>query len=241
MQAGAMGEHNFTSVRVNDGQNRHTVSVNGTHLHVQLPPYTQIDLELGMHRFVNPSSYKHPWSKQVVVEGDYSKIYNHLGIGKARLETSLAKEHETYAQRSTTTFLLREEVYSIPTLTVEVSEETIFPTTEGKERHRCGDTDVNTDIADLCLISEFSGRRTTTRKEACHIAVTSTIDERNCIVNRLNMNEPQNGSKDLSAGNITLWVKAVENRWTNKIAAFTTGMLGYLPSTRSCAPSSAPA
>ena len=61
MQAGAMGEHNFTSARVNDGQNRHTVSVNGTHLHVQLPPYTQIDLELGMHRFVNAPSYKHPW------------------------------------------------------------------------------------------------------------------------------------------------------------------------------------
>ena len=61
VQAGAMGEHNFTSVSVDDGQNRYTVSVNGTYLHVQLPPYTQIDLELGMHRFVNAPSYKHPW------------------------------------------------------------------------------------------------------------------------------------------------------------------------------------
>ena len=61
VQAGAMGEHNFTSVSVNDGQNRQSVSVNGTYLHVQLPPYTQIDLELGIHRFVNTPSYKHPW------------------------------------------------------------------------------------------------------------------------------------------------------------------------------------
>ena len=61
VQAGAMGEHNFTSVSVNNGQNRYTVSVNGTYLHVQLPPYTQIDLELGMHCFVNAPSYKHPW------------------------------------------------------------------------------------------------------------------------------------------------------------------------------------
>ena len=61
VQAGAMGEHNFTSVSVDDGQNRYTVSVNGTYLHVQLPPYTQIDLELGMHCFVNAPSYKHPW------------------------------------------------------------------------------------------------------------------------------------------------------------------------------------
>ena len=61
VQAGAMGEHNFTSVSVKDGQNRHSVSINGTHLHVHLPPYTQIELELGMHRFVNAPSYKHPW------------------------------------------------------------------------------------------------------------------------------------------------------------------------------------
>ena len=61
VQAGAMGEHNFTSVNVNDGQTNYTVSVNEKSLHVKLPPYTQIDLELGMHRFVNTPSYKHPW------------------------------------------------------------------------------------------------------------------------------------------------------------------------------------
>ena len=60
VQAGAMGEHNFTSVSVNDTQNRNTVLVNGTSLHVHLPPYTHIDLVLGMHRFVNAPSYKHP-------------------------------------------------------------------------------------------------------------------------------------------------------------------------------------
>ena len=61
VQAGAMGEHNFTSVNVNDSQNTQTIPINGMYLHVQLPPYTQIDLELGMRRFVNPPSYKHPW------------------------------------------------------------------------------------------------------------------------------------------------------------------------------------
>ena len=61
VQAGAMGEHNFTSVSIKDNQNKHSVSVNGTHLHVHLPPYTHIELELGMHRFVNVPSYQHPW------------------------------------------------------------------------------------------------------------------------------------------------------------------------------------
>ena len=61
VQAGAMGEHNFTSARVNTGQETQTVPVNGMYLHVQLPPNTAIDLELGMARFVNVPSYKHPW------------------------------------------------------------------------------------------------------------------------------------------------------------------------------------
>ena len=61
VQAGAMGEHNFTSVSIKDDENKHSVSVNGTHLHVHLPPYTQIELELGMHRFVNAPSYNPPW------------------------------------------------------------------------------------------------------------------------------------------------------------------------------------
>ena len=61
VQAGAMGEHNFTSASVNEGQNRQSVSINGTFLHVHLPPNTHIDLELGMHRFVNAPSYQHPW------------------------------------------------------------------------------------------------------------------------------------------------------------------------------------
>ncbi|MCY3551500.1 MAG: hypothetical protein OXH39_13650 [Candidatus Poribacteria bacterium] len=61
VQAGAMGEHNFTSVNVNDGQNRDTVPVNGTYLHIHLPPNTEIDLELGMERFVNAPSYRQPW------------------------------------------------------------------------------------------------------------------------------------------------------------------------------------
>ena len=61
VQAGAMGEHNFTSAHVNTGQDKQTVPINGMYLRIQLPPNTEIDLELGMARFVNAPSYKHPW------------------------------------------------------------------------------------------------------------------------------------------------------------------------------------
>ena len=61
VQAGAMGEHNFTSARVNTGEAVQTIPVNGMHICVQLPPNTEIDLELGMERFVNAPSYSQPW------------------------------------------------------------------------------------------------------------------------------------------------------------------------------------
>ena len=61
VQAGAMGEHNFTSARVNIGQAVQTVPVNGMYLRVQLPPNTEIDLGLRMERFVNAPSYRQPW------------------------------------------------------------------------------------------------------------------------------------------------------------------------------------
>ena len=61
VQAGAMGEHNFTSARVNTGEKVQTVPVNGMYICVQLPPNTEIDLELGMERFANSPSYRQPW------------------------------------------------------------------------------------------------------------------------------------------------------------------------------------
>ncbi len=61
VQAGAMGEHNFTSVCVKGSQNEQATPVNGTSVRIHLPPNTEIDLELGMERFVNTPSYRQPW------------------------------------------------------------------------------------------------------------------------------------------------------------------------------------
>ena len=61
IQAGSMGEHNFTTARTKDGNGENTVAVDGSYLQVHLPPNTQIALEVGMERFVNAPSYKQPW------------------------------------------------------------------------------------------------------------------------------------------------------------------------------------
>ena len=61
IQAGSMGEHNFTTARTKDDNGENTVAVDGSYLQVHLPPNTQIELEVGMERFVNAPSYKQPW------------------------------------------------------------------------------------------------------------------------------------------------------------------------------------
>ena len=58
VQAGSMGEHNFTTASTNSDNN---VKVNGTYFQVHLPPNTHIELQVGMERFVNTPSYKQPW------------------------------------------------------------------------------------------------------------------------------------------------------------------------------------
>lgn len=58
VQAGAFGEHQFTHVRVDDGD---PIDVNSRYMAVQLPPATAIRLQANMARFVNKPSYAFPW------------------------------------------------------------------------------------------------------------------------------------------------------------------------------------
>ncbi len=59
VQAGGMGEHEFTEVGA-DRAPQHT-PVNGTTFEIGLPPGTQIKLELGMKRFVHHPTLALPW------------------------------------------------------------------------------------------------------------------------------------------------------------------------------------
>ena len=61
IQAGSMGEHNFTTARAKGGNGENTLVVNGTYLQVHLPPNTHIALEVRIERFVNSPSYQQPW------------------------------------------------------------------------------------------------------------------------------------------------------------------------------------
>ncbi|MBA3945295.1 MAG: hypothetical protein H0X37_12115 [Herpetosiphonaceae bacterium] len=58
IQAGAFGEHSFTSAT--DETVGTTVDVQDRHLRVLLPPGRSLDLRLGLHRYAHQPSYKEP-------------------------------------------------------------------------------------------------------------------------------------------------------------------------------------
>ncbi len=68
VQAGAFGEHSFTSITYQQSGNEHesqiksaTETVEGKYFIVSLPPATSIKLDIGTERFVNSPSYAFPW------------------------------------------------------------------------------------------------------------------------------------------------------------------------------------
>ena len=61
IQAGAMGEHEFTKVICKSNSESKIVEVDEKYLNVHLPPYTTINLELYMRRYANNPSYELPY------------------------------------------------------------------------------------------------------------------------------------------------------------------------------------
>ena len=60
VQAGAFGEHDFTTVEEQSSEGSNQLSVKGQHVEVELPPARSLTLRLGMRRFVNTPSYAQP-------------------------------------------------------------------------------------------------------------------------------------------------------------------------------------
>ena len=74
-------------------------------------------------------------------------------------------------------FLLREEFNRIPSLTVEIAEETLPGTAEGKERHRRSHPQIDANVPDFGLIPELARVGATAGEETRLIAVRARIDQ----------------------------------------------------------------
>ena len=62
MQAGAFGEHRFTTASYTDDQGKDaTQRIDGEYVEVELGPGTVLEVELGVQRFCRKPSYQQPW------------------------------------------------------------------------------------------------------------------------------------------------------------------------------------
>ena len=69
VQAGAFGEHSFTSLAVMNGSGGAgggAQPIGGKHFMVVLPPRSKVRCVAGLRRFVNDPSYRFPWHSRVI-------------------------------------------------------------------------------------------------------------------------------------------------------------------------------
>ncbi len=60
LQAGAFGEHEFSNVTVTDNAGQRQVTVDGTHLRIDLGPGVQVHLQIRLNRFTRTPAYRIP-------------------------------------------------------------------------------------------------------------------------------------------------------------------------------------
>src|SRR5690606_22940206 len=95
-------------------------------------------------------------------------------------------------------FGLCEKLDRVFSLAVEITEEALLPTRKRKLSNGRCNTDINSDIASLCLTSKSTRVLPTRREYAGHISIAVFIDECDRIVNRIQMYQTHHRTKYFS-------------------------------------------
>src|SRR5882724_8119227 len=79
-------------------------------------------------------------------------------------------------------FLDGVELNSVPTLTVQVAEETVLPAAEREVSHGCSHTDIDPDISGRGFVAETASCRSARSKQRCLVSIRATLEEgQRCI------------------------------------------------------------
>jgi len=117
-------------------------------------------------------------------------------------------------------FLVGVELDGVPALAMEIAEETVLPSAEGKVGHGRRDSDVDTDVAGGSFVAEAARRRSARRKKRCLIAVDALLEKGESFVHAVGVNETEHGTEDFRVGEIAGRRNVVENRWVHEVAGF---------------------
>ena len=105
---------------------------------------------------------------------------------------------------------------------MQIAEETLFPSTKGEKCHWSRNAYVYTNIPGKGIVSEFSGGCPTTGKNAGRISITVFIDQVDCLVKGIDIDNTEDGFKNFSL--VILAFRACISQYvgTNKIATLKT-------------------
>ena len=106
-------------------------------------------------------------------------------------------------------FLLRKEFHCVHALTVHIAEERFLPSAEREERHRCGHTNIDSNIARFGFISELARGRTAGREQTRLVSISSAVDQFNGFIHAVDVHETQHWPKNFGTGNLA----STRGRW----------------------------
>ena len=95
-------------------------------------------------------------------------------------------------------FLFRKEVDRIGPLRMEIPEKALLPSRKWKVSHGGRNTEVNADISRSDFMTELACRASAARKQAGHVSVSGTVDQFDCLVERIRTNDAQHRSEHFS-------------------------------------------
>ena len=95
---------------------------------------------------------------------------------------------------------------------MQVAEKTVLPAAEREERDRSGDADVDPDHAGLHLVPVATDRCAGLGEDRRAVAEAARVDDLNRLVERLGMDDGEDGSEDLLLHDLHVRVGAGENR-----------------------------
>src|SRR5437870_4976185 len=94
-------------------------------------------------------------------------------------------------------FLVGVKLDGVAPLAVQHAKEAVFPPTEWKIGHRCGHSDIDSNIAGGSFVAKTSCRRTARREERRLVAIRAALEKRQGFVHVIGMDKAQHRTKNL--------------------------------------------
>ena len=114
--------------------------------------------------------------------------------------------------------LIRVKLYGVTSLSVQIAEETVLPSSEWEIGHGRGHSDINADVACRGFVPESAPRRPAGCEKRSLVAIGTALQERHRLIHVARMDQAQYRAKDFRVGKLAGCGHTVENRRFHKVS-----------------------